>query len=154
MQTFLPYKDFVKTAQCLDYRRLGKQRVEATQIYKIVSGERTTGGWINHPAVLMWKGYVDALAFYQNIMIKEWIQRGYKNNMELLEWQSSFDLPPIVGDTDFHRSHQSNLLRKDAEFYSQYKWNVTDDLPYIWSVDESSRTIQTDSRDSNDRHIE
>ena len=74
--------------------------------------------------------------------------------MELLEWQSSFDLPPIVGDTDFHRSHQSNLLRKDAEFYSQYKWNVTDDLPYIWSVDESSRTIQTDSRDSNDRHIE
>ena len=28
MQTFLPYKDFGKTAKCLDYRRLGKQRVE------------------------------------------------------------------------------------------------------------------------------
>ena len=141
MQTFLPYKDFVETAQCLDYRRLGKQRVEATQIYKIVSGERTTGGWVNHPAVLMWKGYPDALAFYQNVIIKEWVRRGYKNNMELLEWQPFFDLPPIVGDTGFHKSHQSNLLRKDTEFYSQYKWNVADDLPYIWSVDESNRTL-------------
>ena len=35
MQTFLPYPDFVKSAQCLDYRRLGKQRVEAKQILEI-----------------------------------------------------------------------------------------------------------------------
>lgn len=33
MQTFLPYADFEKTAKCLDYKRLGKQRVEAWQIY-------------------------------------------------------------------------------------------------------------------------
>jgi hypothetical protein len=26
MQTFLPYPSFVKSAKCLDYRRLGKQR--------------------------------------------------------------------------------------------------------------------------------
>ena len=51
MQTFLPYADFEKSAQCLDYKRLGKQRVEAFQVYKIVSGQRTTGGWINHPIV-------------------------------------------------------------------------------------------------------
>ena len=34
MQTFLPYKDFRKSAQVLDYKRLGKQRVEAWQIYQ------------------------------------------------------------------------------------------------------------------------
>ncbi len=35
MQTFLPYQDFTETAKCLDYRRLGKQRVEAKRILKI-----------------------------------------------------------------------------------------------------------------------
>lgn len=33
MNTFLPYADFQKSAQCLDNKRLGKQRVEAWQIY-------------------------------------------------------------------------------------------------------------------------
>ena len=51
MQTFLPYPDYYQSARCLDNKRLGKQRVEALQIHNIVSGKRTTGGWINHPAV-------------------------------------------------------------------------------------------------------
>ena len=81
MQTFLPYKDFKKSAEVLDYKRLGKQRVEALQIHNIVSGKRTTGGWINHPAVKMWRGYMDALALYHNTMIDEWVSRGYNNTM-------------------------------------------------------------------------
>ena len=32
MQTFLPYPDFARSAQALDMRRLGKQRVEVLQI--------------------------------------------------------------------------------------------------------------------------
>ena len=47
MQTFLPYPDFRESLESLDYKRLGKQRVEAWQIYQIVSGKRTKGGWIN-----------------------------------------------------------------------------------------------------------
>jgi hypothetical protein len=34
MQTFLPYPDFKKSIKALDYRRLGKQRVEAYQIIR------------------------------------------------------------------------------------------------------------------------
>ena len=48
MQTFLPFKSFQKTAKCLDYRRLGKQRVETMQILKALSQENY--GWKNHPA--------------------------------------------------------------------------------------------------------
>ena len=77
MQTFLPYADFQRSAQVLDYKRLGKQRVEALQIHNIVSGKRTTGGWLNHPAVRMWEGYADCLAHYHDVMIREWIARGY-----------------------------------------------------------------------------
>lgn len=36
MQTFMPYSDFEKVAQCLDNKRLGKQRVEALQIYNVL----------------------------------------------------------------------------------------------------------------------
>jgi hypothetical protein len=36
MQTFLPYPDFKKSLQALDYRRLGKQRVESYQIIRIL----------------------------------------------------------------------------------------------------------------------
>ena len=53
MQTFLPYADFVKTAKCLDYRRLGKQRIEAFQILNILEGKTTKAGWKHHPAVLI-----------------------------------------------------------------------------------------------------
>jgi hypothetical protein len=36
MQTFLPYPNFKKSLQILDYRRLGKQRLEAYQIIRIL----------------------------------------------------------------------------------------------------------------------
>jgi hypothetical protein len=136
MQTFLPYPSFAESAACLDSKRLGKQRVEALQIWNIVSGKRTTGGWINHPAVSMWRGHPDALALYTNIMITEWIKRGYNNTMELVKpiQLPEFTLPSWLGNADLHASHRSNLLRKDSEFYSQYNWSEPNDLPYVWSV--------------------
>ena len=59
MQTFLPFSDFEKSAKALDYRRLGKQRIEAYQIWKVLTGQTTA--WKNHPAVKMWQGYEQAL---------------------------------------------------------------------------------------------
>ena len=93
MQTFLPFRDFRASAETLDYRRLGKQRVEAFQLLIAIDDtwaidERVrkglTGpvkGWRNHPAAVMWRGYGDALRCYMNTMIQEWIKRGYNNNM-------------------------------------------------------------------------
>lgn len=129
MQTFLPYADFEESARCLDYRRLGKQRVEAMQILKCLRGEKD--GWKNHPAVKMWKGYEKALAKYMNVCIDEWVRRGYNNNM-IKESVDDYILPEWFGNDLFHDSHKSNLLRKNQEFYSQYNWNVSNDLPYQW----------------------
>lgn len=72
MQTFLPYPSFEETAAILDYRRLGKQRVEAFQIHNIITQPDYTGRWANHPAVKMWRGYENALKLYVNVMIVEW----------------------------------------------------------------------------------
>lgn len=42
--------------------------------------------------------------------------------------------PSFIGDEEFHRSHQSNLIRKLPEFYRPLFPGVPDDLPYIWPV--------------------
>ena len=135
IQTFLPYADFQKSAECLDYKRLGKQRVEAKQIIDLLMrkdlGEDISKvAWGNHPAVKMWEGYLSALIEYHNVIIKEWIKRGYKNNMKLIGCPAIVKYPSWFGRKDFHNAHKSNLLRKDREFYSKYKWKVKDNLKY------------------------
>ena len=83
MQTFMPYTKYHKVAKTLDYRRLGKQRVEAMQTYnQITTGK---GGYPHHPINKMWEGYESSLADYTNAMITEWIARGYNNSMEFIK---------------------------------------------------------------------
>jgi len=132
MQTFLPVPNFVESAKILDYRRLGKQRVEADQIYKILTGQSTGNAWKNHPAVLMWKGYEDALLHYRNEMIGEWVFRGYNNTMKYIIPSKKPVYPDWLGNKAFHASHRANLLRKDYTFYSSYRWREDVNMPYYW----------------------
>ncbi len=134
MQTFLPYADFEKSVEVLDYRRLGKQRVETFQVLNILLDRTPTKGWRNHPVTRMWTGYEEALKQYQNFTIQEWITRGYKNNMSFEEVDTtSIIYPSWFGQDLFHRSHRSNLLRKDFGYYSQY-FDEPDNLEYYWPV--------------------
>ena len=142
MQTFLPYPDFDKSAKCLDYRRLGKQRVEAAQLLVSLSIEvpglntkpNRKGGWTNHPARVMWVGYEEALCDYMNTMIAEWINRGYNNTMQFIRTRPFYPLPPWFGNTEMHASHRANLLRKDPNFYGKYGWQESPETPYFWPI--------------------
>ena len=134
MQTFLPYKSFNESFKVLDYRRLGKQRVEAFQILNILLGRTETKGWINHPATKMWKGYENALKQYHNECIDHWIARGYNNNMKKEIIEGDIEYPHWLGDDKFHSTHRSNLLRKDKEFYSKYLWTESDNMEYYWPI--------------------
>jgi hypothetical protein len=119
----------------LDRRRLGKQRVEALQILRALQGKSL--GWVNHPAVRMWRGYETALAFYGWAMCDEWLDRGYVDNCRaefIAAVNSPIVNPPWFGDEAFHRSHQSNLVRKLPEHYRPFFPDVPDDLPYVWPV--------------------
>jgi len=138
MQTFLPYGNFKMSAQCLDNKRLGKQRVEAYQILRVLMG--ITKGWANHPAVKMWRGYEHALACYTFEICDEWIHRGFKDtikgkvsDMGFFD-SNGFHAPPWLGDKQFHASHKSNLLRKNPKHYGQFGWTEPDNLPYVWPV--------------------
>ena len=132
MQTFIPYTDFDLCARALDYRRLGKQRVECKQILNAI--ERGSGGWANHPATRMWRGYEPALRQYMRAIILEWIARGYKNNMDIPE-PENYELPPWWGREEIHASHRSALLEKDFEFYyDKWGWEDEPKIDYIWPV--------------------
>mgnify|MGYP003652317478 FL=1 len=132
MQTFLPYKDFNKSLQSLDYRRLGKQRVEAKQILNVLLERTKTKGWRNHPITRMWAGYESALQLYFNLCVQEWVNRGYNNNMELEDIPDTIKYPRWLGTETFHSSHRANLLRKDSEYYSDWGWNEDSGNPYAW----------------------
>lgn len=134
MQTFLPYSDFKKTAQCLDYRRLGKQRVEAMQILNIVSGKTPHSRWKNHPCVKMWIGYENCLGKYMNEMIHEWISRGYKNTMKFWKLDEASQKPRFIENPAFHASHRASLLAKDYNYYKQFGWIEKPEINYIWEV--------------------
>jgi Pyrimidine dimer DNA glycosylase len=97
-------------------------------------------GWINHPAVKMWAGFEECLADYWETIVNEWVSRGYVDNTlkELDRIAETYNFDPFnyskpawLGNTDFHLSHQSNLLRKDKEHYIQF-FDVPNNLEYIW----------------------
>jgi hypothetical protein len=133
----MPLDTYRETAKVLDYRRLGKQRVECKQILLALTGQ--SKGWVQHPAVKMWRGYEDQLALYAAEICMEWRRRGYRDT--LLSWFTeqhtnlpSSELPPWMGNPDFHLSHRSNLLRKAPDHYGQLWPEVPNDLPYVWPM--------------------
>ena len=144
MQTFLPYRDFTRSAQVLDSPRLGKQRVETLQVLRAL--ELGEYGWRNHPVVKMWRGRTPALVVYGLEIVRAWRDRGHADSTyELIaefapevESASQEDLaaqgllPSWLGDGRIHVSHRSALVRKDPDFYRPVFGDVPDDLPYHW----------------------
>lgn len=132
MQTFLPYADFAASASVLDMKRLGKQRVEAKQIYLALT--QPGYGWQSHPAVKMWRDCEAALAEYGFAICQEWTARGYNDTLTpfFAERIAVGPRPPWLGNPAFHASHRSNLLRKDPTHYGIWGWTEGPELPYVW----------------------
>jgi Pyrimidine dimer DNA glycosylase len=160
VQTFLPYADFERSARVLDAKRLGKQRVETIQVVRALTVPGY--GWANHPAVLMWKGFEEALGRYGFVCCEVWTELGFGDTCALTiatdlrragvnqvrtqhELADAGALPPWLGDEAVHRSHQSALVRKDPTFYRSMFPEVPDDLPYHWPV-RSPAVIEAERR--------
>jgi hypothetical protein len=133
----LPYPDYAKTARSLDRQRLGKQRVEAKQIITALESRPGEYGWQNHPAVLMWRGYIPALARYGLAICDEWIGRGYRDSLrEFFAARVTDDPdPPWLGG-QIHATHRYALHTKKPEHYPAYF--ADEPGPYHWPVEKTA----------------
>jgi hypothetical protein len=160
MQTFVPYADFEASARALDPKRLGKQRVEVIQIVRAL----TVPGyaWSQHPAVLMWKGYEEALGRYGLTTCEVWLELGFGDTCAatiaadlaafgIAEIRSQAELaaagalPPWLEDGVVQESHQSALVRKDPAFYRRLFPDVRPDIDYVWPV-RSAAVLEREER--------
>lgn len=146
MQTFVPFADFDESAASLDNKRLNKQLLEGRQIYQILAHNLTKGGWVNHPAVKMWRNYDNALYAYLGSIKQECDSRGIAttknwlaiNQMYHANWDrgSNIVMPPWWGDDRVHESHRNNLYAKDPDFYAQFssakRVTCCDRCNYFW----------------------
>lgn len=145
----MPYADFELSARTLDRKRLGKQRVETIQVVRALTWPGY--GWTNHPAVLMWRGFEEALGRYGFTCCQAWTELGFGDTCALTiatdlraagvatvrtqqELAAAEALPPWLGNEKLHRSHRSALVRKDREHYRPLFPDIPDDLPYVWPV--------------------
>ena len=136
MQTFLPHKSFRESAECLDMKRLGKQRVEVLQLLNSFH-KPNYKGWKNHPAREMWRGHENALALYGMVVCEVWLERGYKDTCwnkinAFYDASKPIVIPKWVGNEQFHLSHKSNLIRKNPDHYKQLWPDIPDNIPYVW----------------------
>lgn len=119
MQTFLPYSDFLESANVLDfnkYSRLWKQISEAKQLITILKkikerAENNTTekiGYEYHPAIKMWTGNEELLTHYINDFIQVYNLKKHKD-LELLPTSIRFDdiqKPWWFGNKYLHDSHK------------------------------------------------
>lgn len=160
MQTFLPHADFEQSAGVLDHKRLGKQRVEVIQILRALT--RPGYGWAHHPAVLMWRGYEEALGRYGLSCAEAWLELGFDDTcaatiaadlrtigVDLVRTQDELArvgaLPGWLGDEELHRSYRAALLRKDPGWYGPRFPGTSEDLPFRWPV-RSEGAVQAERR--------
>jgi len=162
MQTFVPLTSSASDiAKVLDNKRLNKQALEGWQILMTLleldpeGNHRKPKGWVNHPAVKMWRGHEMALFMYVQAMVHEWINRGYKSTIGNKAWntvQTAMERRLITDEITtpewlenkelFEKvasSHRLALLNKDYEWYSQFGWNEDtgtrpESYDYVWPV--------------------
>jgi hypothetical protein len=163
MQSFVPSTEsFESCARLLDNRRLNKNALEGWQILMTLleldpqGNHRAPKGWVNHPAVKMWRGHEISLYLYIQAMVDEWIRRGYKStigdkakstiktaiSLGLLE-NTQAVAPSWVTDAKVFKevaaSHRMALLNKDYEWYSQWGWPEDsgvkpESYDYVWPI--------------------
>jgi hypothetical protein len=163
MQTFVPLtSSFEDIARTLDRARLNKQALEGWQILMTLleldpqGNHRAPKGWVNHPAVKMWRGHEMSLYLYIQAMVSEWQSRGYNSTIGdkakatiqtairngILSGTMSTP-PSWVSDMNKFKevasSHRLALLTKDYDWYSQWGWpedtgTRPDSYDYVWPV--------------------
>lgn len=133
MQTFLPDASYTDSLRALNNQRLNKQILECRQIIKIIESDRTTGAYVNHPCVKMWRDYLLGLKYYTNIAIDLALDRGIKlkNTTRYSLPNEDYEVYPPWYNAELIISHQANLWRKAIDDANGLKRDGTPKTPNV-----------------------
>lgn len=138
MITFLPDPNFIKCARILDRQRLGKQRLEAKWVARIVLKEAK---YINHPLIRLWEDFPQAIIEYGICICEEWRRRGYIDNqldwfLARVELEGLYKDPSWLNNKKIHSSHRTKLITKDPIYYAAFDWIEKPDptVGYYWPL--------------------
>lgn len=116
MQVFVPYKEPLKVAQCLDKRRLSKQIIECQQIIDAIG--LVGKGWINHPVTKMYTRHLFWLIYYKKCLYSYCM--GLKKDAERFNDLANAFTPSFLTE-EFCCQHKRRLYTKDKEFYKCFE---------------------------------
>lgn len=140
MQVFHPFPDAVKSAQCIDDKRLLNQVNEIKVILNTLAlienrdealanpdlvpdAKWETIAWEHHPNVLLWKDDTYYLRWYQLILLDEWVKRHYdwELNPDFKNWYVAKGniRKPKFFTPDYFKEQQQILLKKNPTHYSR-----------------------------------
>jgi hypothetical protein len=140
--TFVTADTPMECAKVLSTKHLGKQRLEAYQIIRVLLGQQN--GYKNHPICKMWYENVDGLKYYYNCCIDEWVARGFKNTMVKYDDIKDPALPWWFTNKQIQACHMASLVRKNDEYITKFNIQNYDsylDHGYIWTGNLSEEQV-------------
>lgn len=124
MNVFIPFSLPYSTARVLDARRLNKQIIECDWIIKAKEGDRI----FNHPAVQMWKPYLEYLDLYR-VALQAYKEGDFELSLEISK-QSIQKIPPFFWYTPIFHQHRARLYTKDPVHYKLFESEGATDINF------------------------
>jgi len=142
MNIHLPYQSYTASLRILSDEDLRKQCRDAYTIVGMLTGFQFTNHlpiqkkvfwekYAQHPDVLLWKGYSRSLTFYCNTALALWEERGFEQKIPYVPHMGYAVKPHFVGDPQYHKFQQSQLVAKNPVRYGTVFKDIPPDLePY------------------------
>ena len=90
-------------------------------------------GYKNHPVISLWKNYVEELKLYFNIIVKEWVKRGYKNSYDYEKVRyDKLQIPHFLQNETFILYMRRNMMRKLPAHYKKFFGDIKPFNGYYW----------------------
>lgn len=155
MYTLLPYKGYMKTAECMTDWDLKSQLWTVSNVFR---------GVYNNTSLIpgMWRGHIFQLVCYGLSLTWHAQQRGLKgwpaDTKHIAQYRhitDSSSKPPWSGDPWVHRSHRARLLgRQEAEHYEELFPGNPVKIPTIWpQLDDGDNRGYRLFIDAGDHHL-
>jgi hypothetical protein len=129
MLVYMPYPDINVNVKVLDELTLSRQCNAVTAILELLHSDRT--GWEWNPAVKMWKGHEQWLAYYGFRLFSEFRSMGYPDQWTMRVRALGYLKTPTVpanpwwwGHEGFHDYNKAQLFMQDPSWYGRFFKNI------------------------------